>query len=181
MRKTLLSAGLAGLALVFGLAAPASAADDTTVVTLTVVAVGGLTITAPEAANIGSGAEGGAVSGQIGSVTVLDQRASLTPNWTATVISTDFTTGGGTAQETIPNINVRYWSGQPIATSGSGTFTTGQPGAADAVIINVPRTVFTHTGGTGSNFATWNPTLVVTIPQDAVAGIYTGTVTHSVL
>jgi hypothetical protein len=28
--------------------------------------------------------------------------------------------------------------------------------------------------------ATWNPTLIVDIPAGAVAGTYTGTITHSV-
>lgn len=37
-----------------------------------------------------------------------------------------------------------------------------------------------HTGGTGNNFATWNPTLVVNVPVGTVQGVYTGTVTHSV-
>jgi hypothetical protein len=32
----------------------------------------------------------------------------------------------------------------------------------------------------GNNTTTWNPTLIVTIPSTAVAGTYTGTVTHSV-
>ncbi|MEU6206772.1 hypothetical protein ABZ814_24670 [Micromonospora musae] len=178
MRKRLISAAFVGVAASAALAAPA-AAEDTTV-TLTVNAAGGLQITVPATANIGQGTENSIVSGQLGPVTVLDQRGSLTPNWTATVISTDFVTGGGTSGETIPNINVRYWSGPATATAGSGTFTPGQPSSPDQMIINVPRTAFSHTGGTGNNFATWNPTLVVDIPVGTVAGTYTGTVTHSV-
>ncbi|MET8529086.1 hypothetical protein [Micromonospora sp. NPDC005172] len=180
MRRKLL-AGVAGIAATLALAGPA-VADTTgdTIVTLTVDAAGGLSITVPATANIGHGVEGSTVTGQLGPVTVLDQRGSLTPNWTATVVSTDFTTGGGTSGETIPNINVLYWSGPATATAGSGTFTPGQPTAAQAVIINVPRTAMSHTGGTGNNFATWNPTLSVNIPVGTVQGVYTGTVTHSV-
>ncbi|MFY1620433.1 hypothetical protein [Micromonospora sp. WMMD736] len=180
MRRKLL-AGVAGIAATLALAGPA-AADTTgdTIVTLTVDAAGGLSITVPATANIGHGVEGSTVTGQLGPVTVLDQRGSLTPNWNATVISTDFTTGGGTSGETIPNINVLYWSGPATATAGGGTFTPGQPTAAQQVIINVPRTAMSHTGGTGNNFATWNPTLVVNIPVGTVQGVYTGTVTHSV-
>ncbi|RLP96094.1 hypothetical protein EAD89_00260 [Micromonospora sp. BL4] len=177
MRRKLL-AGLAGVAAVVALAGPAAAED--TIVTLTVDAAGGLSITVPATANIGHGVEGSTVSGQLGPVTVLDQRGSLTPNWTATVISTDFVTGGGSSGETIPNINVLYWSGSATATAGGGTFTPGQQTAAQQQIINVPRTAFSHTGGTGNNFATWNPTLVVNIPDGTVGGTYTGTVTHSV-
>ncbi|MEV4627984.1 hypothetical protein AB0J90_17045 [Micromonospora sp. NPDC049523] len=174
--------GLAGLALVAGLAAPARADDTgTTIVTFSVTGAGGLDITVPASANLGSGTAGTTVSGQLGPITVIDQRASLTPNWTTSVTGSDFTTGGGTAEETIPAINVLYWSGPATATAGTGTFTPGQATAGAAVIINVPRTAFSHTGGTGSNFATWNPTVAVAIPPDAVGGTYTGTVTHSVL
>ncbi|SCF49781.1 hypothetical protein GA0070216_1388 [Micromonospora matsumotoense] len=182
MRKRLLAAGLTGLALVAGLATPAQAADTgTTTVTFTVTGAGGLDITVPANVNLGSGTAGATVSGQLGPVTVIDQRASLTPNWVATVSGSDFTTGGATSEETIPSINVTYWSGPATSTAGTGTFTPGQPTAGDAVIINVPRTAFSHTGGTGSNFAIWNPTVSVAIPSAAVGGTYTGTVTHSVL
>ncbi|MEV6814733.1 hypothetical protein [Micromonospora sp. NPDC051296] len=179
MRKRFLAAALAGVAASAALAAPAHAEDTT--VTLTVDATGGLSITVPASANIGHGVEGSSVSGLLGPVTVLDQRSSITPNWTASVISTDFSTGGGTSGETIPNINVSYWSGPATATAGTGTFTPGQPTPGDQQIINVPRTAFSKTGGTGNNFATWNPTLVVNIPPATVRGTYTGTVTHSVL
>ncbi|MFG1848185.1 hypothetical protein [Micromonospora carbonacea] len=181
MRSKLFAAGLAGSALVLGLASPASADTAETIVTLTVSAEDGLTISAPATANIGAGNPGDTVSGQIGPVTVTDQRAALNADWTTTVVATDFTTGGATEPETIPDINVLYWSGGATATSGSGTFTPGQAGAGDAQIINVPRTAFTHTGGSGDNSATWNPTLVVNIPSGVVAGVYTGTVTHTVL
>ncbi|TCB99621.1 hypothetical protein E0H26_03420 [Micromonospora zingiberis] len=179
MRKRFAAAVMAGVAVSTALAAPAFAED--TIVTLTVDATGGLSITVPATANIGHGVEGSSVSGLLGPVTVLDQRSSLTPNWTATVISTDFVTGGGSSGETIPNINVRYWSGTATATAGTGTFTPGQPTSGDQQIINVPRTAFSKSGGTGNNFATWNPTLVVNIPSETVQGTYRGTVTHSVL
>ncbi|MEU5785755.1 hypothetical protein [Micromonospora lupini] len=180
MRRKLL-AGAVGIAAALALAGPAAAdTSGSTIVTLTVDAAGGLSITVPSTANIGHGVEGSSVSGQLGPVTVLDQRGSLTPNWTASVVSTDFVTGGGTSGETIPSINVLYWSGPATATAGGGTFTPGQPNAASQVIINVPRTAMSHTGGTGNNFATWNPTLVVNIPVGTVQGVYTGTVTHSV-
>ena len=179
MRGKIFTAGLAGVALVLGLAAPAAAED--TIVTLTVTAEDGLSIAVPATANIGSANPGETASGQIGPVTVTDERAALNANWTASVIATDFTTGGGSPAETIPNINVLYWSGPATATAGNGTFTPGQVAPAEAQIINVPRTAFSHTGGSGDNSATWNPTLVVNIPESAVAGTYTGTVTHTVL
>ncbi|MBE1492539.1 hypothetical protein [Plantactinospora soyae] len=183
MKRTFLATCLAGVAVAaaVGLPAPASADEGTTTVTLNVTASGGLTITVPATANLGNGTEGSTISGNLGPVTVLDQRALLNASWNATVVASDFTTGGGTAAETIPAINVRYWSGPATGTSGEGTFTPGQPTAADAEIINVPQTAFTHTGGSGNNFATWNPTVLVDVPDATSGGTYTGTVTHSVL
>ncbi|GAA5197686.1 hypothetical protein GCM10023322_69480 [Rugosimonospora acidiphila] len=177
MKKALVGSGLAGLALAVGSAVPAMAADTATTLTVTSA---GLSISVPGTANIGTGGPGTTISGQLGTVTVTDARALLNASWNASVISTDFTTGTASPAETIPNINVLYWSGPATATAGPGTFTPGQPAAADAVIINVPRTAFSLTGGTGNNAASWNPTLQVNVPNGTVGGIYTGTVTHSV-
>src|SRR5262245_36896092 len=92
-----------GVGLVAATALPASAADTTVTFSITTA---GLTISAPSSASIGSVASGSAsISGQIGPVTVTDLRGTLNGSWTASVISTDFTTGGGTSAETIPNIN----------------------------------------------------------------------------
>jgi hypothetical protein len=158
-------------------AAPALASDTTVVVT---VNSGALTITAPASSNLGSGASGDSITGQLGSVSVTDARAALTSDWTATASSTDFTTGGGTPAETISSSDVNYWSGTATATTGTGTFTPGQATAGDEVGLDSPRTAFTHSEGSGNNSATWNPTIDVETPSSAVAGVYTGTVTHSV-
>lgn len=179
MRSKLVGAVIAGLALVVGSATAASAED--TIVTVTVTAPDGLAITVPATANIGAGVPGSTVSGQLGAVTVSDERAALNASWNTTVIATDLTTGGGTPAETIPNINILYWSGTATSTTGNGTFTPGQETPAEAEIINVPQTAFSLSGGNGVNSASWNPTIVVNIPSTAIAGTYTGTVTHSVL
>lgn len=136
-----------------------------------------LTITAPTDAFLGSTVVGGTLTGQLGTVTVT---ATGGPGWTATVSSTDFTTGGGTPQETIPNSVVRYWSGRATATTGPGSFVPGQPTANQAATLDTPRTAFRRTGSNAASSASWNPTLVVTVPGDAVAGLYSGVVTHSV-
>ncbi|MFF4778325.1 hypothetical protein ACFY05_36430 [Microtetraspora fusca] len=161
---------------------PASTTCSTTV-TFTVDAPGGLTITVPNGpVSVGSGAPGGQISGALGSVTVSDGRAALTATWTASVIAATggFTTGGGTAAETIPNTDVLYWSGAATATTGTGTFVPGQANAAAAQSLDVSRTAFSKTTGSGDNSATWDPTIVVNVPASAVAGTYTGTVNHSV-
>ncbi|ACZ86214.1 hypothetical protein Sros_3275 [Streptosporangium roseum DSM 43021] len=161
---------------------PASTTCPTTV-TFTVTAPGGLTITVPDGpVNLGSGAPGTQIGGQLGPVTVSDQRAALTATWTATVIAATggFTTGGGTTPETIPTDDALYWSGPATATTGTGTFVPGQANAAAAQTLNVSRTASSKTTGSGNNSATWNPTLLINVPDQAVAGVYTGTVNHSV-
>ncbi|WP_329080288.1 hypothetical protein [Streptosporangium sp. NBC_01469] len=162
-----------GFSLVAATALPALADDTTVTFSITTE---GLTINAPGSVSLGSvGAGTASIAGPIGPVTVTDLRATLNGSWTATVTGTDFVTGGGTAAETIDNINVSYSPGQATSTTGTGTFTPGPGG-----IINVPRVAFTGTALIGNNTATWNPTLTVTIPPASVGGTYTGTVTHSV-
>jgi hypothetical protein len=149
--------------------------DATQTFTLTVVA-GSLSITVPGTANLGSGALGSTVSGALGSVQVIDNRGSATAAWTATVSATTFTSGG----RTVPLANLQYWSGASTATTGTGTFTAGQANVGAAQVLSTSRTAFTLTSGNGADTATWNPTLVVTIPITLVPGVYTGTITHSV-
>ncbi|GLX02780.1 hypothetical protein [Microtetraspora sp. NBRC 16547] len=161
---------------------PASTTCATTV-NFTVDAPDGLTITVPNGpVSIGTGAPGGQISGQLGSIQVSDQRAALTATWVASVVAATggFTTGGGTAPETIPNTDVLYWSGAATGTTGTGTFVPGQANAAAAQSLDTSRTAFSKTTGSGENSATWNPTIVVNVPSSAVAGVYTGTVDHSV-
>jgi hypothetical protein len=169
----------ATLLLGVGVASPADAAPGDTTTTF-VVSGGALTISVPASAALGSGAPGGTISAQLGSVAVSDLRALLTAAWTASVVSTTFTTGGGTAAETVPLADISYWSGAATATSGSGTFTPGQLTAVNAQVLTSSRTSFALTLGVGNNSASWNPTIVVAVPAAAVGGTYTGTVTHSV-
>lgn len=152
-----------------------------TTVTFTITA-GELEITVPDTVDLGSGAAGTVITGEIGPVTVDDERATLDATWEATVVAAvgGWTTGAGTPAETVPNTAVDYWSGESTDEVGDGTFVPGQPTAGDAVTIDTEQTAFSKTDGDGPNSATWNPTLVVNVPATAVAGIYTGTVNHSV-
>ncbi|MEU0569083.1 hypothetical protein ABZ297_27415 [Nonomuraea sp. NPDC005983] len=181
--------GVAGLAVAMAVAVPAQAvtcpASTTcsTTVTFTVTGEDGLTITVPAGpVNVGNSAPAGQISGQLGTITVTDQRAALTATWTASVIAATggFTTGGGTAAETIPNTDILYWSGSATASTGGGTLVPGQANAAAAQSLDVSRTAFSKTTGSGDNSVAWNPTIVVNVPAQAVAGTYTGTVNHSV-
>ena len=109
-----------------------------------------------------------------------DLQGSLLGTWTASVTSTDFTTGDETEDETIGKANVAYWSGAPTAFTGVAVFTPGQLTGLLAEDLSASRTAFEATATVGNNSATWNPTVVVTVPSSAVVGTYSGTITHSV-
>jgi len=134
-----------------------------------------LSISVPASVNLGSARPGGTINSvHLGSVTVT---ANSVTSWTATVSSTNFTAGSNT----IANGRVSYWSGNATATSGTvGTITPGQVSSTNAQTLDVSRTAFSRTGTKTSHSVTWNPSLIVSVPLTAVAGTYTGTVTHSV-
>ncbi|MEV0350084.1 hypothetical protein AB0H88_30270 [Nonomuraea sp. NPDC050680] len=184
-----LRAGTAAAMVTTALAWAPSAQGDTceasttcsTTVTFTVNAGEGLEISVPDGpVSLGGGQPGNQVSGQLQVVTVMDQRAALNATWTASVSGTPLTTGGGTGAEIIPLSALSYWSGPATATTGVGTFVPGQPTAASAQVLDEVYTAFSKISGAGRNSASWNPTIVVNVPDQAVAGIYTGTISHSV-
>ncbi|MDG4798577.1 hypothetical protein [Micromonospora sp. WMMD1082] len=153
------------------------------------VLAGDLQITVPDdVALTNDSPPGGYAFGQLGPVLVEDLRAESGVGWTASVISTDFTTDDGADPgETIDSGNVLYCSGPATATTGSGTFTPGQAGPctpppAGGVPLDTEQEAFSHgTDGVGNNTATWNPLLSVNIPLATIAGEFTGTITHSVV
>jgi hypothetical protein len=153
--------------------------DTDTITRSTCAEPGELSINVPEAADLGSAAPGGTVSDNLGPVTVTDERGLSDATWTATVVATDFATIGSPVT-TVASINVSYWSGPATSTIGAGTFTSGQPTSQDAQTIDVERTAYTLTEGSGVTSATWDPVVSVQLPLAAVAGEYTGTVTFSV-
>jgi hypothetical protein len=151
----------------------AAGPSASTTVTFTVT-TGALTITAPAASNLGSGAPGTTISAPLGAVTVTDARALVSATWTATVASTAFTTGGVTTPETIPAADLTY---NPGAITTTGIITT--TGTA-VTLSDAAQPVVTGTAGVGNNTASWDPTIAVAVPAAAVAGLYTGTLTESV-
>lgn len=159
-----------------------SASHTTTKSTSITIAAGELSISAPVVATFSASAPGGVTGGKLGTVTVSDNRGTTGAAWTATVSSTTFVTGTGTGTgaQTIPLTSISYWAGTATATTGTGTFVSAEPTAASAVTLTVPQIVFSLTSGSTVNSASWNPTLVVSVPAGAVAGTYTATVTHSV-
>lgn len=182
MKKSMrILAGGVALIAAAAVAAPAHAAtsgDTTTTFTLT---AGSLAITAPASANLGSVATGTAsTSAQLGSISITDGRGALLGTWTGSVSSTDYTTGGATSNETIAKANGDYWSGLATATTGVGTFTPGQATALLKVTLGASRTAFSAAAVVGNNSVTFNPTVIINVPSAAVAGVYTGTITHSI-
>lgn len=146
-----------------------SAGPTTTTFTVT---NGALTITTPDSVNLGSGAPGTTIGPTaLGTVTVNDNRASASASWTATVSSTDFTSGS----QTIPAPDATYTTGA-VTKTGTITITT-DPGLT---LTGAAQTVVSGTAGSGNNSATWTPTIAIAVPVSAVAGLYAGTITHSV-
>lgn len=180
MRKQLVALAVAGTALAGLVAAPSAQAADTST-TFVLNAAGGLSISVPGSTELSAGTatNAGTLTAQLGPVSVDDQRGALLTSWTASVTSTDFTTGDETADETIPAANVSYWSGAATASAGVGVFTPGQLTGALAESLSASRTAFSASAAVGNNSATWNPSVVITIPADAVVGTYAGTLTHS--
>lgn len=141
----------------------------------------GLAITAPTSRALGSTTIGGRLSAQLGTVTVADTRGSLVQiSYTATVSTTDFTTTVGGNTSTISRADISYWSGPATTVSGVGVFTPGQLTAVNAIALTGTHTAFSVTLAVGNTTVAWNPTVIVRVPSSAVAGSYSGTITHSV-
>ncbi|HEY5173412.1 MAG TPA: hypothetical protein VIK54_16945 [Acidimicrobiia bacterium] len=137
---------------------------------------GALSITVPtDAGNLGTRADsvlGGTISGPLGVVQVSDARsAAAGSGWVVSVISSAFTPASGPA---IAASAVGYTAGT-ITKVGTATYTANDPANLTGVAAAV-----TATGITGDNSATWNPTITVTVPGGAAAGVYSATITHSV-
>ena len=132
---------------------------------------GTLTISAPTAlvdfGNVAAGAT--SVGGLLGPVVVTDNRGGATA-WTATVASTAFVNGAST----IPASDITYTPGTASTTGG---VTLAAPVTGN---LTSPRVAQATSVVSGTNTATWNPGITVTIPAGAVTGVYAATITHSV-
>ena len=120
-------------------------------------------------------AAGGTIQDNLGTIEVTDDRG-FGADWTATVSSTDFTTGSGTPAETIPAGDATYAITSLATATGPATFT-------DVSTVNLsgnPQAVVSATNVDGNTAATWNPLIQVTVPAGAIGGTYTATITHSV-
>lgn len=160
--------------LVASTAMPTSAATSSDTATTVVVTGGGLSIAAPATAALSDAAPSATATANIAGMQVTDTRAG-TIGWSATVRSTDFTpTVGGAG--TIPATAAAYIPAGMASVTGLAVVTpTIQSDLSTA------KTVQTATMVVGNNAATWTAALQLAIPSNAVAGTYSGTLTHSVL
>jgi hypothetical protein len=153
-------------------------------VVLTVSPAGAASISAPASKNLGSVPTGTSTfSAQLGTVTASASGIlGLAPSFTATVSATVFRTGAGGPSQTISKASILYWSGPATAFSGAllGGFTPGQASASLSQDLSVPRVAFAGAALAGTISASWSPTIVINLPAAAVAGTYSGTITHSV-
>ena len=177
MRTRSLLAAIAAGTLTFGIASPASAATSGVTTASITVLGGSLSITVPsDAGNLGTQIDtvsGGTVGGPLGQIQVSDARgAAAGSGWVASVISSAFTPPAGPA---IAASAVSYAAG-PIAKVGTATYTANNPANLTGVVPAV-----TATGITGDNSATWNPTINVAVAGGMAAGVYSATITHSVV
>jgi hypothetical protein len=136
---------------------------------------GTLSMSAPISANLGLTGPGGGVSAGLGSVQVTDTRG-FGDDWIATVSATGFTTGNGTAPETIPASDASYDVSGFASTTGSANFSV----VPDTNLSGDPQTVVSATNVGGDTSATWDPLIDVQVPATAIGGQYTATIVHSV-
>lgn len=172
-RAALLGTLVAALVLT---AVPATANTDGT---FTVTdASGALSITVPVSNDFGAASAGTSLVGNLGTVTVDDQRGDLVATWEATVTSTDFVldTAGTEPPDAavLPPSAITYDPGTVAMLLGLNTdLTVGAAGTLDG-----GHSAATYAGA-GSNTAQWDPELTFAIPGNQVEGAYSGTITHS--
>jgi hypothetical protein len=155
------------------LAPTANAADTTVSFTLS---SGSLAINAPLTANL-TGATlsllGATASGQLGTTTVTDSRGGLVHVDTVNMSSGNFTDA---TSDVINASNVTGYSGNATV-NGVGV---AAPTAAGLPLSGAGSPILVISGVTGAISATFNPTVSVSIPSNAVPGTYQGTITQTV-
>lgn len=137
-----------------------------------------LAITYPLAANLGSAPIGSkTISAQLGTVTVAGSAAGA--SFRVTVSATPFTSNSGSTDATIGLGSIFYWSGPATGATGANV-TPGQANASHAMDLTQPRTAMAGSARGVATSVSWNPTLIIKIPDEAVAGAYSASITHSV-
>ena len=107
----------------------------------------------------------------LGATAVTDNRAG-TAGWSASVVLSDFT--GAATRARLSATGTAY---TPAAAVATGAITVTASTATDPT---TPKVIQTATNVAGNNTATWNAGLSVHVPAEAVADVYTATLTYSV-
>ncbi|MDO9396365.1 MAG: WxL domain-containing protein [Herbiconiux sp.] len=164
--------GLALTGLLVGIGSQAAlAVDDTTPVTAEVEG-GTLSIAAPATLALAGAEPGSTASGNLGTVTVTDDRADVL-GWVTSVSISDFTPDTVTGAS-IPVSGFTY--------TPSVATTTGTVAVLESVATGAgPSVVQTASDVTGQNSASWTAAVSLVIPSDALADTYSTTLTHSVI
>ena len=135
-----------------------------------------LTISVPASAgNLGTRANtvsDGKISGQLGLVKVTDSRTLGMVGWVASVTATALVAQPG---QSIPASAISYAAGA-IGRDGTAIYTAHAAGNLANALPAV-----TASGVVGYNRASWDPTITVAVPAGSPAGVYSFTITHSVL
>lgn len=174
MRKALALATTTAAVLALAVtASPATAAEGTTTVALT-VEDGELAITTTAAATgvssqlVGTGR---VLTSPLGLTTVTDTRSGST-GWTLSARTTLFTHSNTTS--TIPASAASFYvSAAPTKVLGTVSYTsTTTPSTSGTLVV---------AAASGVNTSEVSPVLRVDVPSTAITGLYTGTVTQSVV
>jgi hypothetical protein len=175
MRKQLILIPAVAILATIGIAGPASAATDGDTPITFEVTGGALSITVPggpvSLGTVATSAGSQVVSANLGIVTVTDDRGG-TDGWIVTAVADDFT-GPQSISVSEPGLS-------SYTTPGASIVGVANVGATSLDALYPPAAVQVATGVDGINSATWNPTISLTIPADALAGNYSSSVTHSV-
>lgn len=161
-------------------AAPVAHADDSTTVSVQLVA-GSLTISAPDSASFGqvSSAVGTVDTTSLGTVTVSDSRGSLL-GWavTAHTEAAAMTSGDDSIDLTVAG--PLGWATGTVSAGGASILDNVAAGAG-GFLSTTPIAVATAALGAGGGTYTYNPTLTFTVPANAKAGTYSVVVTQTIL
>jgi len=136
------------------------------------VPVGGLSIAVPDTLENQKMNPGESLLIELGNVTVTDTRGNgPSASWIVTTICSDLSDGAG---HVLGPQNFSY-SIKNLTVTG-GLITTPQ----SLTSMSASATILTATSGQGINSATWIPVITVAVPLEQFAGIYKGSITHSV-
>lgn len=164
----------ASAALVGAIALPATAAPTAADTAVTVVISGGdLTMSAPTTAGLGTVAPGILASVPLAAVNVTDTRAGVL-GWQAQVTMGNLV-GGTNPAHVILASAATYTPGVAVVIGDALV------GNSEATGLAAATTVQEATNVVGNNDATWDATLSIQVPTNALADSYSATLTHSVL